>query len=215
MALSGQLSSTLTLDLALGCFPFLRFFRLFLFALVVLSQVQRKSATGIRSYILANTHQRLTAFVKHVFQTNYNALKVHLAALLDVIAHFSQVDCKLNGRGIIPRAVIGLLERTIVIAHILAINNETHNKDESKIKKPLTVIQRSIHFIHDKERGRVVRMNCKQKCQRSHGLLSPTELIHVPEPFHWRHSIEFHPPLEGLLGVVKSEICVTTQGMFA
>ena len=83
----------LTFGFALVRIPF-RWFLLFLFAFVVLSQVQRKSTTGIRPHILANAYQRLTAFVKHIFQTYYNALKVHLAALLDIVANFSQIYCR-------------------------------------------------------------------------------------------------------------------------
>ena len=87
MTLPRKLPPTLALGLTLA-------FRSFaaLLLVVKLGQVQRKRATGIRPYVLADTHQRLAAFVKHVLQANDDALKVHLTALLDVVAHFSQID---------------------------------------------------------------------------------------------------------------------------
>ena len=80
---------------------------------------------------------------------------------------------------------------------------------------PLTVIQCSIYFVHDKERSWMVGMNREQKSQRCHRLLSATELIHVSESFHRRHGIELHTTFEWLLIVIESKICVTTQRMFA
>jgi hypothetical protein len=66
---------------------------LFLFVgLVVLGQVQCHGATRVRTNVLANTNQTLTALVEHVFETNDDALKILLTSLLDVIAHLAQVD---------------------------------------------------------------------------------------------------------------------------
>ena len=87
-----QLPTTLALGLALVSFAWLALF----FFLVKLGQVQSERATGICSHILADTDKRLAALIKHVLETNDNALKVHFASLLNIVAYFSQVDCQVE-----------------------------------------------------------------------------------------------------------------------
>jgi hypothetical protein len=108
-------------------------------------------------------------FVKHVLQTNDNALKVSLAPATNVIAYLSQVD----------------------------------------------IVQGGVNLVHDKERSRVERMNCKQEGERSNSLFAATKLLHVAEALHRWHCIEFHSSLVGLFGVVQTKVGISSQRMLA
>lgn len=71
---------------------------LLLVLIVKLCQVQSHSATRVGTNILANAHQSLTSFVEHVLQTDHDTLEIRLTALLNVVAHFSEIDCVDNAQ---------------------------------------------------------------------------------------------------------------------
>ena len=74
--------------LCLALFPFLLFF-----GLVILRKIQCQRPARARTNVSANADKTLTALVEHVLQTDYNALKIGLASLANVIANFAKIDC--------------------------------------------------------------------------------------------------------------------------
>ena len=123
MSLPRRFAPTLAPNFAFVRIP-LRCFNVILFAFVVLSQVQCKGTTGIRPYILANTHKRLTTLIEHIFQAYYNTLKVHLTTLLDIIADFSQIY--LRKSEIFQERF--MLDQTMINVHDFEVNIEQSTK---------------------------------------------------------------------------------------
>ena len=79
----------------------------------------------------------------------------------------------------------------------------------------IDIVQSSINFVHDKERSRMVRMNCKKESQGSYGLFSATQLLHVAESLHRWHRIELETALVRLFGVVETKVRIAAQWMLA
>mmetsp|Transcript_24724 Transcript_24724/g.70925 ORF Transcript_24724/g.70925 Transcript_24724/m.70925 type:complete len:257 (+) Transcript_24724:38-808(+) len=60
--------------------------------LVVLGEIQSHGLARVGSDILANSDQTVAALVKHILETDDNALTIRATSLLNVIANFQQVD---------------------------------------------------------------------------------------------------------------------------
>jgi len=110
---------------------------------------------------------------------------------------------------------------TLLIEHVLQTNDDTLEVSLATLANVVAdlsqvdVVKCGINLVHDKERGRMVGMDCKQKCQGGDSLFSTTKLLHVAEALHRRHRVELETTFVRLLCVIEAEIGLASERMFA
>jgi hypothetical protein len=71
--------------------------RLFFLPVVIFREIQRESAARVGANVAANANEALAALVKHVFETNDNALKVRLTTTANVVADLAEIHIVQGG----------------------------------------------------------------------------------------------------------------------
>ena len=70
------------------------------------------------------------------------------------------------------------------------------------------IIQRSVHFVEDKERGRLVAVHGEEEGEGGHCLLAAGKVFHVAETFEGRHGVVFDAREVGLVFFFDVEVAV-------
>src|SRR2546421_1020298 len=73
------------------------------------------------------------------------------------------------------------------------------------------VIKSCINLVEDKKWTGLIAVNGKEQGQRSHGLLSTRQMLHVSESFQGRHGVIFDSVKIRLVRVFNIEVCLTTE----